>query len=71
MKLQTLDLTNYIQITDAAMQYIGQIQTLRKLRLSNTKISDSGLVFLEGWSLKPQSHVKLSTNGMKMFSSFP
>ena len=48
MRLKTLDLTNYIQIGDAAMQHVGQIHSLRKLRLSNTKVSDAGLIFLEG-----------------------
>lgn len=50
MRLQTLDLTNYIQIGDAAMQFVGQMTSLRKLRLSNTKVSDVGLLFLEGTS---------------------
>ena len=52
MRLKTLDLTNYIQIGDAAMRYIGQIHSLRKLRLSNTKVSDAGLLFLEGKFLR-------------------
>ena len=37
-----------MQIGDVAMQHVGQIQTLHKLRLSNTKVSDAGLLFLEG-----------------------
>ncbi len=48
MLLQTLDLTNYMQIGDVAMRFVGQIHTLRKLRLSNTKVSDAGLLLLEG-----------------------
>ncbi|KAK0043256.1 hypothetical protein Bpfe_027350 [Biomphalaria pfeifferi] len=45
-QLTSLDLTNYINIGDPSMFYIGQMISLKKLLLTNTKISDEGMQHL-------------------------
>ncbi|KAL4222612.1 hypothetical protein ACF0H5_018653 [Mactra antiquata] len=46
MPLTSLDLTNYILIDDEAMEHVGKITSLKKLILSNTKITDVGMLFI-------------------------
>lgn len=49
--LISLDLTNYIFVGDEGMEHIGKILSLRRLLLSNTKLTDEAMPFLINLSM--------------------